>query len=195
MSMKDLNSEFLSLLRYVSYIVDKKPKVQQFLSCLPFHIKDIIEYDNPKTLQEAMQKANFCYEHNRKRENMPNWKTQRSKNFEQRKKGFTPNRNFGHNNSHKFPNKNFQGNNLKGNSQENPTVTRNKEFTNNHSNYVKNNQCKEQVKCWKWQGPRYASVCPNIKKTVNNIHVVQKETMVGDLARGMLGINVAQENR
>ena len=99
MSMKELNSKFLSLLRYVPYIVDEKPKVQHFLSCLPLHIKDIIEYDNPKTLEEAMRKANFCYEQNWKRENMPNWKTKSSNNFEQRKKGFTPNRNFGHNNS------------------------------------------------------------------------------------------------
>ena len=99
MNMKELNSKFLRLLRYVPYIVDKKPKVQRFLSCLPFHIKDRIEYDNPKTLEEAMRKTNFCYEQNRKKENMPNWKTKRSNNFEQRKKGFTPNRNFGHNNS------------------------------------------------------------------------------------------------
>ena len=69
---------------------------------------------------------------------MPNWKTKKSNNFEQRKKGFTPNRNFGHTNSHKFPNKNFQGSNSKGNPQQNPPVTRNKEFTNNHNNYVKN---------------------------------------------------------
>ena len=48
MNMKELNSKFLSLLRYVSYIVDEKPKVQRFLSCLLFHIKDIIEYGNPK---------------------------------------------------------------------------------------------------------------------------------------------------
>ena len=120
MNMKELNSKYLSLLHYVPYIVDEKPKVQNFLSCLPFHIKDKIEYDNPKTLKEAMQKANFCYEHNRKRENMPNWKAKRSNNFEQRKKVFTPNRNFGHNNSRKFPNKNFQGNNLKSNSRQKP---------------------------------------------------------------------------
>ena len=53
-STKELNSKILSLLRYVPYIVDEKPKVQRFLSCLPFHIKDTIEYDNPKTLEEAM---------------------------------------------------------------------------------------------------------------------------------------------
>ena len=66
--MKDLNSKLLSLLRYVPYLVDEKPKVQWFLNCLPYHIKDIIEYDNPKTLEEAMQKENFCFEQNKKKE-------------------------------------------------------------------------------------------------------------------------------
>ena len=100
------------------YIVDEKPKVHRFLSCLPFHIKDRIEYDNPKTLEWAMQKANFCYEQNRKNESMSNWKAKRSNNFEQKKKGFVPIRNFRNNNTRNFPNKNFQG--TKSNSQINP---------------------------------------------------------------------------
>ena len=54
MNMKELNSKFLSLVCYVPYIVDEKPKVQRFLRCLPFHIKDKIDYYNPKTLEEAM---------------------------------------------------------------------------------------------------------------------------------------------
>ena len=37
-------------------------------------------------------------------------------------------------------------------------VTRNKKFTNNHSNYVKNNERKEHVKFWELRGPDYASV-------------------------------------
>ena len=41
-STNELNSKILSLLRYVPYIVDEKPKVQRFPSCLPFHIKDKI---------------------------------------------------------------------------------------------------------------------------------------------------------
>ena len=82
MNMKELNSKFLSLLRYVPYIVDEKPKVQWFLSCLHFHIKDTIEYDNSKTLEEAMRKVNFCYVQNRKKESMSNWKDKRSNNFE-----------------------------------------------------------------------------------------------------------------
>ena len=92
--MKDLNNKFLSLLRYVPYLVDEKPKVQRFLSYLPYHIKDKIEYDNPKTLEEAMRKSNFCFEQNRKKECMSNWKAKKNNNqYEQKKKDFVPNRN------------------------------------------------------------------------------------------------------
>ena len=82
MNMKELNSKFLSLLRYVPYIVDEKPKLHWFLSCLPYHIKDKIEYDNLKTLEEAMRKAIFCYEQNHKKESMTNWKAKNNNNFE-----------------------------------------------------------------------------------------------------------------
>ena len=109
-----------------------------------------------------MRKTNFCYEQNRKKESMTNWKAKRTNNFEQRKKGFVPNQNFKNNNTQNFPNKNFQGN--KDNSQLNPNGQRNKEPVNNHSNYTKNNERKEPVKCWECNGPHYASVCPNWKK-------------------------------
>ena len=139
MNMKGLKSKFLSLLRYVLYIVDEKPKVQRFLSCLPYHIKDRIEYDNPKTLEEAMRKENFCYEQNHKKESMTKQKAERTNNFVQKKKGFVPNQNFKNNknnNTRNFPSKNFQGN--KSNSQTNPNSQRNKEYVNNHINYTKN---------------------------------------------------------
>ena len=90
MNMKELNSNFLSLHRYVSYIVDEKPKVRLFLSYLPYHIKDRIEYDNPKNLEEAMRKANFCYEQNHKKESMTNWKAKKNNNLEKKKKYFVP---------------------------------------------------------------------------------------------------------
>ena len=59
MSMKELSSKCLSLLRYVPYIIDEKPKIQRFLNCLPTSFKDRIEFDNPKTLEEAMRKDDF----------------------------------------------------------------------------------------------------------------------------------------
>ena len=65
MTMKELYSKFLSLLHYVPYIIDEKPKMQWFLSCFPIMFKEGIEYDNPKTLEEAMRKENLCYDQNK----------------------------------------------------------------------------------------------------------------------------------
>ena len=53
--MNELCSEFLSLLFYVPYIVDEKPKIRRFLRYFPPMFKEIIEYDNPKTLEDAMR--------------------------------------------------------------------------------------------------------------------------------------------
>ena len=48
--------------------------------------KEHIEYDNPKTLDETMRKANFCYDQNTKRENVPAWKNKRPNNYDPKKK-------------------------------------------------------------------------------------------------------------
>ena len=56
MSMKELSSKFLSLLRYVPYIIDEKPKIQRFLSCLPTSFKNRIEFDNPKKFGGSYEK-------------------------------------------------------------------------------------------------------------------------------------------
>ena len=73
MSMKELSSKFLSLLQYVPYIIDEKPKIYRFLSYLRVSFKDRIEFDNPKTLEEEMRKDNLFYEQSKnKREGIPN---------------------------------------------------------------------------------------------------------------------------
>ena len=59
MNMKKLCSKCLRLLCYVPYIIDGKPKIQHFVSCLPLMFMERIEYDNPKTLEEAMRKENL----------------------------------------------------------------------------------------------------------------------------------------
>ena len=66
MSMKELSSKFLSLLRYVPYIIDEKEKIQQFLNYLPARSKDRIEFDNPTTLEEVTRKENFVMSKGRK---------------------------------------------------------------------------------------------------------------------------------
>ena len=85
--MKDLCSKFLSLVCYVPYIVDEKPKIQHFISCLAHVYKERIEYDNPRTLEEAMRKANFSYEQNKnKNQNVNNWKDKKHNKFKHKGK-------------------------------------------------------------------------------------------------------------
>ena len=123
---------------------------------------------------------------------MANWKAKRNNKFEQKKKKFVPNRNYKNNNTRNFPSKNFHGN--KSNLQTNQNNQKNKEYANNHSNYTKNFERKEPIKCWECNGPHYASVCPNWKKTVSNMHTIQEEMIVADLARKMPRINTTLEN-
>jgi len=122
MTMKELCSKFLSLLCYVPYLVDEIPKLQRFISCLPFTFKDRIEYDNPKMLEEAMRKANLCYEKSKnRRDNTPNWKTKRGGNSDFKEKNSNYKKDVG-NNSQNFSKPNFQNTNSKRNSQHNPSL-------------------------------------------------------------------------
>ena len=115
----------------------------------------MIEYDNPKTLEEAMRKANFCYEHNPKKESMANWKAKKNNNqYDQKKKDFVPNKNSKNNKARNFPNKNFPGN--KNNSPSNQNNSKGKEFANNHRIFTKNFERKEPIKYWECNGPHCA---------------------------------------
>ena len=124
---------------------------------------------------------------------MANWKAKKNNNnYDQKKKEFVPNRNSKNNKAINFPNKNFQGNN--NNSPNNQNNQKSKKPANNHGNYMKNFERKEPIKCREFNGPHYASVYPNRKNTVSNIHTIQEEMIVGELVRTMPRINAALEN-
>jgi hypothetical protein len=57
MTMEDLINKFLELLRFVPYIWEGKVKIQRFLIYLPQSSKDIIEFDNPNSLNEVFRKS------------------------------------------------------------------------------------------------------------------------------------------
>ena len=142
-----------------------------------------------------MRKDNFCFEQNRKKESLANWKAKKNNNqSEFKKKNFVPNKNFKNNKAKNYSNnKNFQGN--RNSTPNNQNNFKGKETTNNHGNFTKSFERKELVQCWECNGPHYASVCPNRKKTVSNIHTVHEEMTVGELARSMPRINASLENR
>jgi len=188
MTMKELCSKFLSLLHYVPYIVEEKPNVQRFLSRLPAVYKDIIEYDNPRTLEEAMRKAKICYDQNKsKMDHNANWKGKREDNYNQGKKGNRfNNKNVGN------TDKGYRGTNFKNNQNTNQPEWKDKEsivFYNKKSNQ------REPLKCWECGEPHYFKDCPNRKKGFGNVHSIQEVTTIGEIARSILQINAALENR
>ena len=63
--MEEYANKFLELLRYVRYIKEEKVKIQHFLSRLPQSYKYLIEFDEPRTLEEAIRKAKYCYDQNK----------------------------------------------------------------------------------------------------------------------------------
>ena len=91
LTMEEYANKFLELLSYVRYISDDKVKIQCFLCGLPQPYKDIIEFDEPITLEEALRKANYFYDQNKRKHDSPKaWKDKNNENFDQRKKGFKP---------------------------------------------------------------------------------------------------------
>ena len=67
MTMNVMITKFLELLHYVPYIKEEKIKIQRYLSCLSTYFTNKIEFDTPKTLDEALYKARLCYEHSQSR--------------------------------------------------------------------------------------------------------------------------------
>ena len=59
--MEAFVNNFMEMLCYVPYIISEKERIQRFLSCLPLVYKDKIKLIEPKTLEEAIIKAKYCY--------------------------------------------------------------------------------------------------------------------------------------
>ena len=84
-------NKFLKLMRYVPYIKDERVKMQQFISGLPLSFQDRIEFDEPKTLEDNVQKARYCYEQFKNKEKPhKDWKKKSKLGF--KKKGFKSSR-------------------------------------------------------------------------------------------------------
>ena len=91
LTMEEYANRFLELLRYVRYIMDDKVKIQHFMSGLPQSYKDKIEFDEPRTLEEAIRNAKYFYDLNKGKPDIHKaWKDKRNENPDQMKKGFKP---------------------------------------------------------------------------------------------------------
>ena len=89
--MDEYANKFLELLIYFKYIRDDKVKNQHFLSGIPQSYKDRIEFDEPRTLDETIRKAKYCYDQDKIKTYFHKaWKDKKNEKFYQRKKGFRP---------------------------------------------------------------------------------------------------------
>jgi hypothetical protein len=60
-SFDEFVNKFVSPQWPVPYLKEKKSKIQHFISCLPQSYKDKIKFETPKTMDEAIRKAQLCY--------------------------------------------------------------------------------------------------------------------------------------
>ena len=89
MTMDEYVKKFLDLMRYVTCIHEDKIKIHRFLSGLPSFYKDRIQYDEPKSLEEAIRKAKHMYEQSKGRTYFRrSWKDKKQDHQDQRTKGF-----------------------------------------------------------------------------------------------------------
>ena len=89
LTMEEYANKFLELLRHVKYIRDDKVKIQCFLNGLPQAYKDRSEFDEPRTLEEAIRNVKYCYDHKKGKLDIHKaWKDKKNEKFDQRKKGF-----------------------------------------------------------------------------------------------------------
>eukprot|EP00253_Pinus_taeda_P014098 PITA_14098 len=65
--MDEFITRFTSLLRYVPYIREEKAKVHRFVSSLPPYMRERIEFDNPKLMDEVIRKSRICYQQSRQK--------------------------------------------------------------------------------------------------------------------------------
>lgn len=65
--MDEFITRFTSLLRYVPYIRKEKAKVQRFVSSLPMSMRERIEFDNLKMMDEAIRKARIRYQQSKQK--------------------------------------------------------------------------------------------------------------------------------
>lgn len=158
-TMNEFITRFTSLLRYVPYIKEEKTKVQRFFSSLPSYMRERIEFDNPKTMDEVIRKARICYKKSKQKGEVPGKRgaDKRNNRLVRINKGSCGGSNNGFAKGQK--NKNFQKNSLRSK----PTS---ESRTNEPPGKLDSEGTKRPlVQCWGCGRPHYVKNCPQWKGT------------------------------
>eukprot|EP00253_Pinus_taeda_P007038 PITA_07038 len=187
-TMDEFITQFTSLLRYVPYIREAKAKVQIFVSSLPLYIRERIEFDNPRTMDESIRKAIICYQQNKQKGEAPNkrWNEKRGNKVVGASKG---NRSRGSKGINK--------------GQNNKTMQRSSFKSKPASESRMNEQptrmegegaARPPIQCWGCGGPHYVKNCPQ-RKGNEQVSQIHEASTVGDVGRNMPRINATLDDR
>eukprot|EP00253_Pinus_taeda_P028129 PITA_28129 len=185
--MDEFITHFTSLLRYVPYIWEEKAKVQRFVSILPTSMRERIEFDNPKTMDEAIRKARIYYQQG-KQKGEPlgkKWVDKRSGKLAGGTKGNCGGGNRG-----------FTKGNISKNSQKNPFQSKplNESRVIDQLGKTDNEgTARPPVQCWGCGGPHYVKNYPQ-RKGAGQVSQVYEASTIGDVGRSLQNINAALED-
>eukprot|EP00253_Pinus_taeda_P035991 PITA_35991 len=186
--MDEFIARFTSLLRYVPYIREEKAKVRRFVSSLPPYMRERIEFDNPKSMDEVIRKARICYQQSKQKGETTSRKWNEKKGFKAvgNSKGNRSNGNKG---------------NGKGANSRFASRTTSKFRTTNESKVSEQQPrldsegtARPPVQCWGCGGPHYIKNCPQRKGT-EQLSQIHEASTVGEVGHSVPRINAALEDR
>eukprot|EP00253_Pinus_taeda_P009062 PITA_09062 len=187
-TMDEFITRFTSLLHYVPYIRQEKVKVQRFVSNLPPYMRERIEFDNPKSMDEVIRKARICYQQSKQKGETTGKKWNE-------KRGFKP---MGNNKGNRNSGSKGSG---KGLNSRIPVRTAPKFRLNNESKGSEpqarldnEGTTRSPVQCWGCGGPYYIKNCPQRKGT-EQLSQIHEASTVGEIGRSIPNINAALEDR
>ena len=183
-----LFNRFTSLLRYVPYIKEEKAKVQRFVSSLPSYIRERIEFDNPRTMDEAIRKARICYQQNKQKGDASNkrWNEKTSSRMVGSSKG-------GRRNGGKGAGKGLNNRTAAKNAPRAKQISESR-VSEQLVRPEGEGMTKPPVQCWGYGGPHYVKNFPQRKGT-DQISQIHEASTVGDMAHSVPRINAALEDR
>eukprot|EP00253_Pinus_taeda_P002784 PITA_02784 len=186
-TMDEFIAHFTSLLHYVPYIREEKAKVQRFVSSLPSNMRERIEFDNPKTMDEVIRKARICYQQSKQKGEVPGkiWTDKRNNKLARNNKG---NQGGGSKGLAKQNNKNLQKSSLRS------KPTSESRISEPSGKFDSEGIARPLLQCWGCGGPHYVKNCPQWKGT-EQISQIHEASTVDDVGCRLPRINVALEDR
>eukprot|EP00253_Pinus_taeda_P032829 PITA_32829 len=187
-TMDEFITRFTSLLCYVPYIREEKAKVQRFVSSLPPYMRERIEFDNPKSMDEVIRKARICYQQSKQKGDAAGRKWNEKKSFKSvgNNKG---NRSNGSKGNGKGPN-----NRIAARTTSKFRAANESKVSEQQTRLDSEGATRPPVQCWGCGGPHYIKNCPQRKGT-EQLSQIHEASTVSEVGRSVPRINADLEDR